>query len=124
MKKNDKKNESGNKDIVSEIKEEFKRHTNILMEQMRHEVKTVAEGHSILVKKVDEVKSDLSEVKTDLNAVKSDVDKVKSDISELKTDVREIKSEFHSMSMALMETSHETKDHEKRIKKLEERVFV
>lgn len=117
MKKNDRKNETDSKNIVSAVEKRFEHHTNILMEQMRHEVKTVAEGHSVIIRKLEDhdkkfvkIESDITEIKTDLHAVKSDV--------------RAIKSELHSMNMALMETSHETKDHDKRIKKLEEKVLV
>jgi len=117
MKKNAKKNDTSNKDIISEIKEEFKRHTNVLMEQMKHEVKTVAEGHSILVKKLDKVESEIGELKNDMAIIKPIV-------AANSKDLKEIKSELHSMNMALMETSHETKDHEKRITKIEEKVFV
>ena len=102
MKKNTKKSEPAN-DIVTGIKEEFKRHTNILMEQMRHEVKTVAEGHGIIIKKLE------------------DHDKR----------FNKIESELSTISMAVMDTGQRVKaiekkidDHETRITKVEEKVFV
>ena len=109
MKKNGKKTESKN-DVITEMKEEFKRHTTALMEHMTKEVKTVAEGHSILVKKLDKVESEISEIKKD--------------VQELKQDMREVKTELGSVKMIVVNTSHEINDHEKRIKKVEEKVFV
>ena len=117
MKKNGKKNETDSKDIVSEIEKRFERHTNILMEQMRHEVKTVAEGHSVIIRKLEDHDKEFS-------TIKSDIAELKTDVHVLKSDVREIKSELHSMNAAIMETGHEVKDHEKRVKKLEEKVLV
>lgn len=124
MKKNDKKNEPGNKDIVAEIKEEFKHHTNILMEQMRHEVKTVAEGHGVIIRKLEKHDEKFEQIEHKLEDHDRKFAKIESDIVEVKTDLHAIKSELHSMSMALMETSHETKDHEKRVKKLEEKALI
>ena len=124
MKKNSEKNRVGNKDIVAEIKEEFKRHTNILLEKMDTTVKTVTEQYGNLTKQVSGVKNDVEELKNDMAIIKPAVEANSKDIQELKKDVKEIKSELHSMNMALMETGHETKDHEKRIKKLEEKVLI
>ena len=106
MKKNDKKNETSNDDIIAEIDKRFERHTDVLMEQMKHEVKTVAEGHSILVKKLDKVESEIGEVKKDM--------------VEVKNDLHEVKSELNSVKMIVINISHEIKDHEKRVKKVEE----
>ncbi len=117
MKKNAKKNDANNNSMISEIKDEFKRHTTALMEHMTKEVKIVAEGHGILVKKSDRVESDLGEVKKDIAIIKPIV-------AANSKDLKEIKSVLHSMNMAIMETSHEIKDHKKRIKKVEEKVFA
>ena len=117
MKKNDKKNETSNNDIITEIDKRFERHTNVLMEQMKHEVKTVAEGHSILVKKLDKVESEIGEVKKGMVEVKND-------LQELKKDMREVKSELNSVKIVVVNISHESNDHEKRIKKVEEKVLA
>ena len=117
MKKNAKKNEISNNDIIVEIDKRFERHTNILMEKMDSTVKTVTEQYSGLVKQVSGVKSDVNEFKNDMAIIKPAV-------AANSKDLKEIKSELRSMNMALMETSHETKDHEKRIKKIEEKVFA
>jgi len=138
VKNNMKKNDTSNNDMMTEIKDEFKRHTNILMEKMDSTVKTVTEQYSGIAEQMSEIKSDVKELKNDIAIVKpvvernskdiqelkKDVHVLKNDVQGLKTDMREVKSELHSMNMALMETSHETKDHGKRIKKIEEKVFI
>lgn len=117
MKKNAKKNDTIDNGMAAEIKDEFKRHAAVLMEHMTKEVKIVAEGHGILVKKIDRIESELSGVRKDIAIIKPIV-------AANGKDSKEIKSGFHSMNMAIMETSHEIKGHEKRIKKVEEKVFV
>ena len=138
MKKNAKKNDTNGNNIIAEIDKRFERHTNILMEKMDSTVKTVTEQYSGIAKQMSEIKSDVKELKEDMAIVKpvvernskdiqelkKDVHVLKNDVQEIKTDMREVKSELHSMNMALMETSHETKDHGKRIKKVEEKVFA
>jgi chromosome segregation ATPase len=117
MKKNTKKNETDNNDIISEIKEEFKRHTNILMEQMKHEVKSVAEGHGSIIRKLEE--HDKRFDKVDAKLVEHD-----KKFAEHDKKFAKIESELQSISMAVMDTGHEIKEHGKRIKKVEEKVFV
>ena len=93
MKKENKKANPKN-DIISEMKEEFKRHTAVLMEHMTKEVKTVAEGHGILVKRLDKVESKLDNIESDLGSVKS---------------------ELNTISMAVMETGQTVKSIEKKL---------
>ena len=90
-------------DVISEIREEFKRHTTALMEHMTKEVKTVAEGHGVIIKKLEEHDKKFTK----------------------------IESELDTISMAVMDTSERVKSiekkvdsHEARIKKVEEKVFV
>ncbi len=110
MNKNEKKSDPTNKDVIFEIREEFKRHTSILMEQMKHEVKTVAEGHGVIIRKLEEHDKRFDEV--DAKLMEHDKKFAK------------VESELQSIGMAVMEISHEIKNHEKRIIKLEEKTFV
>jgi len=111
MKKNGKKNiPAGNKD-------EFERFTKILLEKMDSTVKTVTEQYGGIVKKIDNVANDVNDLKDDMAIVKPAVEM-------LGRDIKEIKSELHSVKMAVMTVSHEIGGHEKRIKKVEEKVFV
>jgi len=139
MKKN------GKKDMLSGSKEESEHFAKILMEKMDSTVKTVTEQYGGLVKKIDSISSDVSdlkedmaimkpalernckdmlEVKSDMQEVKKDMREVKNDMREVKKDMREVKSEVHSVKMVVTAISRETNDHEKRIKRVEEKVFV
>jgi len=102
MKKNGKKTESKS-DVITEMKEEFKRHTTVLMEHMTKEVKIVAEGHSVLTKRLDSIEFDLTGVKSDLEVVKTVV-------MDTNQRVKTIEKKLD--------------DHETRITKVEEKVFV
>ena len=111
MKKNDKKN------TPSENKEEFEHFTKVLMEKMDSTVKTVTEQYGSLIKKIDNIGSDVVDLKEDMSIVKPAVEMHGKDL-------KEIKSELHYVKMAVMDVSREMKDHEKRIKRVEEKVIV
>ena len=115
---------NGKKNIPAGSKEEFEHFTKILMEKMDSTVKTVTEQYGSIIKKIDNVASDVSDLKEDMAIVKPVVEQNSKDIQELKRDMKEVKSELHSVKMAVMTVSHEVGNHEKRIKKVEEKVFV
>ena len=114
MNKNGKKSDPISKDIISEIKGDFKRHSDILMEQMRHEVKTVAEGHGSIIRKLEEHDKRF-------NDIDERFDNIDSKLVEHDKKFIKVESELHSISMAVMDTSHEIKEHGKRIKRVEEK---
>ncbi len=116
MKKNGKNTKPQN-DAIAEIKEEFKRHTTALMEHMTKEVKIVAEGHTAIMRKLEYHDGRFGDMDKRF-------DKVDAKLIEHDKKFVKVESELQSISVALMETGHETKDHEKRIKKLEEKVPV
>lgn len=116
------------KDIVVELKGEFKSHTTALMEHMTKEVKTVAEQYGGIAKTLDEIKNDVNDLKNDMAIVKPVVERNSKDI-------KEMKSGLHSVSMAVMDTgrivdkidkklAENLENHEKRITKLEEKVLT
>ena len=76
MKKNDKKN------APSESKEEFERFANILMEKMDSTVKTVTEQYGSLIKKIDNIGSDVVDLKEDMVIVKSAFEMHSKDLKE------------------------------------------
>ncbi len=57
--------------------EDVKRHTGVLVEDLRREVKAIAEGHSILDNKIDNVQQELTGVKNDVSGLKQDMTIVK-----------------------------------------------
>jgi chromosome segregation ATPase len=94
------------------------------MEHMTREVKTVTEQYGGLTKQTAEMQNDVKELKEDMAIVKPVIQQNSKDIQGLKKDTKEIKSELHSVKMAIMTVSHEVGGHDKRIKKVEEKVVV
>jgi len=132
MKKN------GKKEIPSGSKGEFEHFSRILMEKMDSTVKTVTEQYGGLITKIDSVSSDVSDIKEDIAIMKpalernckdimelkKDMQEVKKDTLELKKDMREVRSDLHSVKTIVTAISHEANGHEKRIKRVEEKVLV
>jgi len=92
--------------LMKEIKEEFKRHTDILLEKFEDQVKVVAEGFEILSGKIDHlttrvdkvetrldgVETRLDGVETRLDGVETRLDRVETNIEIIKTDIEFIKN--------------------------------
>ena len=86
MKKNSaKKNETNSSDLITEIEKRFERHTNILIEKMDSNVKTVTEQYSGLAKQISEVKSDVNDLKEDMAIVKPPVEVFGNDVKKIKS---------------------------------------
>ncbi|NLC44624.1 MAG: hypothetical protein GX783_10125 [Clostridiales bacterium] len=62
---------------IQGMMEDVKRHTGVLVEDLRREVKAIAEGHSILDNKIDNVQQELTGVKNDVSGLKQDMTIVK-----------------------------------------------
>ena len=102
--------------IIPQMKEEFKRHTNVLMEEMKSTVKTVTEQHSQVIGKIDGLRGDVDELKSDMAIVKPAVEKLardqkemQSDIKGIKSELGEVKSELHSVEAVVTENSRDIK---------------
>ena len=117
------------------------------MEKISSDVKTVAEGHSDLNRKIDQVnaklvehdkrfdriemvvmensrdikvlKADVNTLKADVNTLKADVNTLKADVNTLKADVNTLKADVKEVKAGQDDIRHLTKDHEERLKKLE-----
>ena len=107
------------------------RETRVLLEEIRHNLKTVAEGHSVLTEKLESRDEKLSEIgnivrKIDSNYFKlqMDTESIKSQAGTLNIKADRIEKELETVKNAVMETSHDTEDLKKRIKRVEEKVSV
>ena len=85
------------------------RETRVLLEAMHKDIKTVAEGHSTLNNKLDNIESELSTVKSELSTVKAATMESSHRIKALETGQKEIKQKLDTVIT----------DHEQRITKLE-----
>lgn len=51
--------------------EEVKNHMGVITEGLRSDLRAVAEGHSLLNNKIDEVKEEISDIKSEMTVVKN-----------------------------------------------------
>ncbi|MDP3730645.1 MAG: hypothetical protein Q8R14_03865 [Candidatus Omnitrophota bacterium] len=109
----------------------LERETRVLLEEVRHNLKTIAEGHGILAKKFENHDEKLNEIgeivrKMDTHYFKlqMDTEAVKSQAGTIDIKVDRIERELGIVKDIVMGMSRETKDIEKRVKKVEEKVFV
>ena len=105
--------------------------TRVLLEEIRHDLKTVAEGHSILAEKLENHDEKLNEIgeivrKMDTHYFKlqMDTEAVKSQAGTIDIKVDRIERELGMVKNIVMDMSRETKDIEKRVKKVEEKVLA
>ncbi len=68
-------------DMFDRKVEEVKRYTGVLVEDLRGEIKAVAEGYSILDRKIDTLQKDLTETKQEL---KQEIHGLKKDMAIVK----------------------------------------
>jgi flavorubredoxin len=113
--------EKNGKYFVAEIKSEFKRHTNILMEQVHREVKIVAEGHGAIIRKLEE--HDKRFDKVDAKLAEHDVKFAEHDVKFAEHDKKfaVIESELNTIKMALIDTSHRVDHIDKIIGRIDNR---
>lgn len=89
--------------------------TGVLLEEIRHGLKTVAEGHSMLAKKIDNHDEKLSEIsdvvrKMDTHYFKlqMDTEAVKSQTGTIDIKVDRIERDLGTVKNAVMSVSHES----------------
>ncbi len=83
---------------VEEVKDEVqdvKRYTGMLFEDLRKDVKAIAEGHSILDSKIDNLQKELTETKKELTGTRRELtgtrQELKADINGLRRDIEVVK---------------------------------
>jgi len=95
----------------NESKSEYdpQRHQNVLLEEIRRDVKIVTEGHGGLARSMDEVKETLKGHESRFDRIEMVVSENRKDIKELKSAVKRIDQKLDTV----------TTNHEQRIQKLE-----
>jgi len=80
-------------DMFDKKVEEVKLHAGVLVEELHKDVKAIAEGHSILDNKIDNLQKEMTEtkkdLKTELNGLQKDISVVKDYIIGVDTKLNE-----------------------------------
>jgi len=119
----------------NEKKFDLERETRVLLEDVRHGLKTVAEGHGSLARKLDDHDKKFVKIESDLVVIKTDLRFIKSELGSTKSELGSVQSELHSVKAAVFDTNHRItdlqktvserfEDNEKRINRLENKVFA
>ncbi len=74
------------KDMFEKKVEEVKQHTGVLVEKLEGDIKAIAEGHSILDRKIDNLQSNMD---TKINNLQKDMDTVKNYVIAVDTKLNE-----------------------------------
>ena len=70
------------KEILKDYKEETKRHFDVVAEDLKGEIKIVAEGVTINTEKIDALQEDMNEVKEDIEIIKLDIEFIKNELKQ------------------------------------------
>lgn len=90
--------------IEDKLEEKFKRHMGILIEHTDKKIETIGEGHSILLRRIDEVKEELIDHK---KITERGLDRLTIAVADIKEDLKTV-----------------TVAHDRRLKKVEEKIGV
>ncbi len=112
MKKNDKTPKSKTTDS--------ERETIVLLERMHSDIQRIAETQSSTTARIAEIKADMP-TKSEVNTISMAVMSLSGDIKTLQNDVKNIDTRLKTVEEKL---DKNLDNHEKRITKLEEKVFV
>lgn len=88
------------------------RERNVLLDEINKNVKSVAEGHSILVHKIDQINAKLEEHDKRFDTIETAV-------MENSKDIKSIKANLNELRDGQGKIKHIDADHEDRIKRLE-----
>ncbi len=92
------------------------RETRVLLEQVNHNVKTIAEQHGSILKKLEEHDKQFSKIGSELNFVKVAVIENNKEIKGLRTEIEKVKT---GQEVIEQKIDTVTSDHEQRLHKLE-----
>ena len=106
-----------NSESTGSKKTDTNRETRVLLERMHSDIQRIAEAQSSTSTQIAEIKAtvnDLRPLKSEVKTIYVAVMQFSGDLKELKTDVKDLKNKV----------DEELSNHEKRIKKVEEKVLA
>jgi regulator of replication initiation timing len=81
----------------------------VLLENMRDEIKLVAEGNLMLQESMErgfgEVKREISDIKTEMNDIKTEMNDMKTEMNDMKTEMNDMKTEMRMGFKGMMAES-------------------
>lgn len=105
--------------------------TRVLLEDIRKQVQAIAEGYGMLTKKLEGHDEKLNEISTVVQKIDThyfklqmDTESIKSQTGTIDIKTDRIERDLGTVKNAVMDISRETNDLQKRVKKVEEKVFV
>jgi chromosome segregation ATPase len=118
-------------------KYDSERETRVLLEKIGSDVTAIAEGHSILDRKIDkidyelnrkidnvgsklnEVISEVSSMQTAIMELDKKTDRIEKDLGVVKTTVEDVSKDIKGLKAGRDDSKHVTSDHEQRLTRLE-----
>ena len=96
------------------------RHMNVILEDIRHKLEVVAEGHKMLDqkfdRKIDALWQDLKIVKTDIMYIKSDICDIKKDVNKMQGTLKEHHNLFSKLLELMDDHDRWLRDHDVQLK--------
>lgn len=103
---------------------DFERETRVLLEEIRHNVKTIAEGHDTIVSKLDEIDNMLQKNESDHFKFQMHIESVKSQTGTIDIKVDRVEKELGTVKNAVTDIGIAMKDYRARLTKVEEKVSI
>ena len=104
------------------------RETRVLLEDMSKGIKIIAEQHGDVVKRLDNIDSEIGLIKSDVGFIKLELGSVKSRLGSVESELGSVKSELGSVKRAVMEVDNKLtisiSHNEERFKKIEEKLCL
>jgi len=104
------------------------RETNVLLDRISRDVKVIAEGHSDVIKKMDNIDTQLKQHEKRFDKLESELGYIRTAVVENGRDIKKLESGQHELKYEVKDINQKldtvTTDYEKRIQKLEEKVHV
>ena len=97
----------------------LERETRVILEKMSSDVKTVAEGHTLLVDKFEVMDDKVSELASLAFKTEMNVEAIKSKVGTMDIKLDRIERELETVKVAVLDTGSKVVDHEQRLQKSE-----
>ncbi len=91
-------------EFKKEIKEEFRIHTGILIEEFQKRINFVIDGQEVLTQRVDKIDSRLTKVETKVDKIDSRLTKVETNIDKMDSKLTKVEDKVDNIHTEL--TSH------------------